>query len=71
MPFIVRYPKAIPGPMRSDAIIENVDYALQNDLWWYNTSGEIASDWPDTWMVNLTPWSARKRERELSRKYRV
>ncbi|MCZ6672459.1 MAG: sulfatase [Verrucomicrobia bacterium] len=26
MPFIVRYPKAIPSGIRSDAIIENVDY---------------------------------------------
>ncbi len=26
MPFIVRYPKAIPAGIRSDAIIENVDY---------------------------------------------
>ena len=27
MPFIVRYPKRIPAGIRSDAIIENVDYA--------------------------------------------
>ena len=33
MPFIVRYPKTIPGGTRSDAIIENVDYpALMLDF---------------------------------------
>lgn len=33
MPFIVRYPKSIPGGKRSDAIVENVDYpALMLDF---------------------------------------
>ena len=47
-----------PGTTAHPWRIENVDYALQNDLWWYDTSSAIASDWPDTWMVNVTPWSA-------------
>ena len=33
MPFIVRYPRSIPGGMRSNAIVENVDYpALMLDF---------------------------------------
>ena len=47
-----------PGTTADPWHIENIDYALQNDLWWYDTNSAIASDWPDTWMVNVTPWSA-------------
>jgi hypothetical protein len=47
-----------PGTTLDTWRIENVNYALENDLWWYDTNSQIASDWPDTWMVNLTSWSA-------------
>lgn len=47
-----------PGTTLDTWRIENVNYALANDLWWYDTTSQIASDWPETWMVNLTPWSA-------------
>jgi len=33
---------------------ENYEYAAANDLWWRNADGGIASDWPNTRMVNLT-----------------
>jgi hypothetical protein len=52
------YSMPIPGSTPDTWRIENVEYAMQHDLWWYDTSANIASDWPDTWMVNLTPWSA-------------
>lgn len=30
-------------------------YASEHDLWWYDTAGRPASDWPNTSMVNMTP----------------
>jgi hypothetical protein len=35
----------------------NYDYALQNDLWWRDVSGSVASDWPDTRLTNITDLS--------------
>jgi hypothetical protein len=34
---------------------QNLDYAARNDLWWYNRNVTIASDWPGSRMVNITP----------------
>ena len=32
----------------------NLSYVTSEDLWWYDTQGRIASDWPGTGMVNVT-----------------
>lgn len=42
-------------PAPSDAFkVANLAYATTYDLWWYNTSGEPASDWPGSQIINLS-----------------
>src|SRR5262245_2407942 len=38
--------------------VQNYNYALANDLWWYDKNGAPASDWPNTRMCNVTALGA-------------
>jgi len=43
------------SPSASDPWTQNVrDYAQANDLWWYDRSSRVATDWPGSAMANIT-----------------
>jgi hypothetical protein len=41
-------------PTPNTWLLENYQYAAENDLWWYDRNGGIGSDWPATYMANIT-----------------
>ncbi len=49
-PYCMAVPPAASDPWRRG----NYDYAQAHDMWWRNTDGSVASDWPGTRMVNVT-----------------
>ncbi|MFQ5599970.1 MAG: putative glycoside hydrolase [Candidatus Krumholzibacteriia bacterium] len=53
--FIVNaYSIVTPGATNDPWKLENYAYAEDNDLWWYDVDQNIASDWPNTRMANIT-----------------
>lgn len=52
--YVIAYTVELP-PASGDAWkVQNYNYALANDLWWYDKNGGIGSDWPNTRMCNIT-----------------
>ncbi len=52
--YVIAYTVELP-PASNDAWkIGNYNYALANDLWWYDKNGAAGSDWPNTRMCNVT-----------------
>ena len=47
---------AVPVAPNDDWRRANLNYAVANDLWWRNADRSIASDWPNTLMVNMTDY---------------
>lgn len=52
--YSVRWPEQGAGAWAQ----ANIAYAEDNDLWWYDSSANPASDWPGSRMVNITDWGA-------------
>jgi hypothetical protein len=48
--YAVERPPASGDPWR----LENYEYAAANDMWWYDIFGNPGSDWPGTYMANIT-----------------
>ena len=52
--YVIAYTVELP-PASGDAWkMQNYNYALANDLWWYDKNGGTGSDWPNTRMCNIT-----------------
>lgn len=52
--YVILYTVELP-PASGDAWkLGNYQYALDNDLWWYDKYTGIGSDWPNTRMCNVT-----------------
>jgi hypothetical protein len=52
--YVCPYCMQVPPPPGETWRQENYDYAQANDLWWRNWNQTIASDWPETQLVNVT-----------------
>ena len=52
--YVISYAIGLPTSDTDPWSVENYQYALANDLWWYDKYGAIASDWPGTRMCNVT-----------------
>ena len=52
--YVCGYCPAAPPPASDPWQVGVYNYAEANDLWWYDRSSRIASDWPGSRMVNIT-----------------
>jgi hypothetical protein len=56
--YVCAYAVQTPPPPYDRWRQENYDYAVANNVWWYNWNQTIASDWPGTQMANITALGA-------------
>jgi hypothetical protein len=52
--YVCPYCMAVPVDPGDPWLQGNYDYVQQNDLWWRNRNGTIASDWPGVNLANIT-----------------
>ena len=52
--YVCSYCPHSPPPASDPWQVGVYNYAEANDLWWYDRSSRIASDWPGSRMVNIT-----------------
>jgi hypothetical protein len=52
--YVCAYCTEIPPNSGDPWKVQNYDYAVANDLWWYNRNGSVASDWRNAKLFNIT-----------------
>jgi hypothetical protein len=54
--YVIVYTVELPPASGDPWKLENYQYALANDMWWYDKNGGVGSDWPNTRMCNITQY---------------